>query len=392
MRISAKRWGPLGAPAMAAALALAIAACGSSATASGGDSSSSGSYMSASQLTALQMIVNKAEQVPPYVSPGPAFDARKAAGKKMLVIPTASQLPVCEQIAHDTVAIGQKVGMTGTVFDNSGGASGWIPGIEQAISQHYNAIVLICGIDPNLITPQLQAAKRAGIAVIDSGLYDSNQGGQTSPLVTAQTNIPNALSMQQSVAYMLLQNKAKPFDIFEIQSNDVPAGVVMDHTIRQEVGQYCPKCAIHSTNIPVPNWATAVQPAVSSGLQSDPNIKAVLPIFDGEVAPAAAAVRASGRSDVKLYGDYGGTPAFIDDMGAGKIPMADDVGPTHLWRAYATMDEVLRVLTGAGAVPPNKDADPSRLFTPQNYQAVNAVNGGFGTGFVTAYTKLWGLG
>ena len=139
----------------------------------------------------------------------------------------------------------------------------------------------------------------------------------------------------------------------------------MDHTIRQEVKQYCPKWATHSTNIPVPNWATNVQPAISSGIQSDPNIKAVLPIFDGEVPPAASAVTASGRSDVKLYVDYGGAPASIDDMGAGKIPMADDVGPTHLWRAYATMDEVPRVLTGAGAVPPNKDADPSRRFTPR---------------------------
>jgi len=202
MRISANRWRPLAAPVVAVLLALAVGACGSSATASGG-SSGSGPYMSAAQLSALQTMVNQAEQVPSYVSPGPSFDARKAAGKKMLVIPTASQLPVCEQIAHGTVAIAQKVGMTGKVLDNSGGASGWIPGIEQAISQHYNAIVLICGIDPNLITPQLQAAKRAGIAVIDSGLYDSTvQGSQTSPLVTAQTNIPNALSMQQSVAYM----------------------------------------------------------------------------------------------------------------------------------------------------------------------------------------------
>jgi ribose transport system substrate-binding protein len=376
--------------AMAVALAAAVAACGSSGGSSGGGSKSS--FMSAAQISSLQTIVNKASVVPPFVNPGPAFSVAKAKGKKVLVIPTASQLPVCEQIAHDLVNLAPTVGMSGKVFDNSGGPSGWIPGIQEAISQHYNAVILVCGIDPNLIKPQVQAAKAAGVAVIDSGLGDSQvNGSQVSPLVTAQTNIPNAQSMQDSIAYMLLQNRSAPFDIFEIQSNDVPSGVVMDHALRQEVAQYCPKCHIRSTDIPVPNWATDVQPAVASGLQSDPNIKAVVPIFDGEVPPAAAAIRASGKTGVKLYGDYGGTPAYILQMGSG-LPMADNVGPTHLWRAYATMDETLRVLTGAGAIAPNKDSDPSRLFTIKNYKEVSGVNGGFGTAFVTQYKKLWGLG
>jgi hypothetical protein len=56
------------------------------------------------------------------------------------------------------------------------------------------------------------------------------------------------------------------------------------------------------------------------------------------------------------------------------------------------MDETLRVLTGAGAIAPNKDSDPSRLFTIKNYKEVSGVNGGFGTAFVTQYKKLWGLG
>jgi ribose transport system substrate-binding protein len=385
-----RRW--ISCTMIAAALTLTVAACGSS-SGSSGSGGGSGSYMSSAQMASLQKIVDGATAVPTFSVPGPSFDASKAKGTKIMAIPTASQLPVCEQIAHDVVGIAGNMGMSGKVFDNSGGASGWIPGIQQAISQHYNAIALICGIDPDLIKPQLEAAKKAGIAVIDSGLLDSTvQGSQVSPLVTTQTNIPNYLSMQQSIAYMLLQNKAKPFDIFEIKSNDVPAGIVMDQAIRKEVGQYCPKCGIRSTNIPVPNWATDVQPAVASGLQSDPNIKAVVPIFDGEVPPAAAVVRAANKPDVKLYGDYGGTPEYIDQMGKGSIPMGDDVGPTHLWRAYATMDQVLRVLTHTTPLPPNKDSDPSRLFTPQNYKAVNAVNGGFGSAFVAGYKKLWGVG
>ncbi|MBV9715978.1 MAG: substrate-binding domain-containing protein [Solirubrobacterales bacterium] len=398
IKISSKRRRAIAVLAISAILALAVAACGSSSSggssgASGsGGGSSSGSFMSSAQISQLQAVVNQAEQVPPFTNPGPPFDAKKAAGKKVMAIPTASQLPVCEQIAHDVVSIGQMVGMTGKVFDNSGGPSGWIPGIQQAISQHYNAIVLLCGIDPNLIKPQLQAAKSAGIAVVDSGLFDSTVNhGSVSPLVTSQTNIPNYLSIKQAADYMLLQNKAKPFDIFEIQSNDLPAGIVMDKALRTEVNTYCPKCVIRSTDIPVPNWGQQVQPAVSSALQADPNAKVVFPIFDGEVPPASAAVRASGK-DVTLFGDYGGTPAYINQMGAGTLPMGEDVGPTHLWRAYATMDEVLRILSGNQPLSPDKDGDPSRLFTKQNFKDVNGPNGGFGTAFVTGYQKLWGVG
>jgi ribose transport system substrate-binding protein len=376
-----------------AGLVLLAAACSSSSgqAGSGGSGGSGSGGLTASQVSTLQSLVSKASAVPPFTAPGPAFSTAKATGKKIFVMPTASQLPVCNQIANDIVELGKKFGMTGTNFQNSGGPSAWIPGIQQAISQHYDAIVLVCGIDPNLIKPQLQAAKKAGIAVIDSGLGDTFvDATATSPLVTAQTNVPNGAMIQRSVDVALLANRGKPFDIFEITSNDVPDGVIMDHALRSEISKYCPKCNIKSTNIAVPDWATKVQSAVSSALLADPNIKAVIPIFDGEVPPAAAGVRASGRPGVKLYGDYGGTPQYILQMGKG-LPMASDVGPTALWRAYATMDQTLRVLTGAGPVPPNKDGDPSRLFTITNYQSAGNVNGGFGTSFIQGYNKLWGI-
>ncbi|TNC26868.1 sugar ABC transporter substrate-binding protein [Amycolatopsis alkalitolerans] len=372
----------------AAVLALVLSACTTTDSSSGGDSGGAG--LPADQLAQLQSLVDKASEVPTFVAPGPAFDISKAKGKRIFVIPTASQLPVCDQIGKDMVTLANKVGMSGTYFQNSGGPSGWIPGMQQAISQHYDAIVLICGIDPNLIKPQVQAATAAGIAVIDSGLGDTEDGAKSDPLVTAQTNIPNAESIRRSIDVAILEHKGNPFDVFEITSNEVPAGVVMDKALREELGKYCPDCKVKSVNIAVPDWATKVQSAVSSAILADPKIKAVVPIFDGEVPPASAAVKASGRGDVKLYGCYGGTPEYIAQMGGG-IPMDSNVGPTHLWRAYATMDQTLRVLSGAGAVPADKDQDPSRLWTTKNYQEAAAVNGGFGTEFPSGYEKLWGL-
>lgn len=377
------------------AAAVTLAGCGAVSTGASGsnddkiDSSDTG-FLSQAQYDELSATVQKAQAVPKFVNPGPAFDISKAKGKRMFIIPTASQLPVCEQIAQSVAKLAPKVGMTGHVFDNSGGASAWIPGIQQAISQHYDAIVMICGIDPNLIGPQLQAAKNAGIAVIDSGLTDTEKGDAFDPLVTAQTNVPNMEAMRWSVDKAILDNRKEPFHYFVITSNDNPSGVDMYKALKEEFAKYCPKCTATTTNIAVPDWAQKVQSAVSSALQADPDIKVVIPLFDGEVPPAAAGIKASGKQDVFLYGDYGGTPEYIKEMGS-SIPMKADVGPTQLWRAYATLDQTLRVLSGNKPLGASKDGDPSRLFTLDNYKENAGVNGGFGTSFIDGYEKLWGI-
>lgn len=379
-----------------AASAILLAGCGAVSTgASGSDNgdqlkSSDTGFLSQAQYDQLSATVKKAEAVPQFKKPGPAFDISKAKGKRLFIIPTASQLPVCEQIAQSIKKLAPKVGMTGHVFDNSGGASAWIPGIQQAISQHYDAIVMICGIDPHLIGPQLQAAKKAGVAVIDSGLTDTEKGDAFDPLVTAQTNVPNMEAMRWSVDKAILDNRAKPFHYFVITSNDNPSGVDMYGALKQEFAKYCPKCTATVTNIAVPDWATKVQSAVSSALQAHPDIKVVIPLFDGEVPPAAAGIKASGHQDVYIYGAYGGTPEYIKQMGSG-LQMKADVGPTQLWRAYGTLDQTLRVLSGNKPLGASKDGDPSRLFTLDNYKQNAGVNGGFGTSFVTGYQKLWGI-
>jgi ribose transport system substrate-binding protein len=387
-RRTALRARPLVAAA-AVGLALATAACGSDSGGGSGSGSGGGEGPTAEQLEEIQQLVDAAQEVPTYEDPGPPLDLSSLAGKKVMVIPTASQLPVCDQIGKDIAELAEEVGMTGTYFENSGGPQGWIPGMQQAVSQDYDAIVLVCGIDPNLITPQVQAATDAGIAVIDSGLFDTEDGG-SDPLVTAQTNIPNAESIRRSVDVAFLDNGEEAFDVVMVTSDEVPAGVKMEEAIRDEFATYCPGCNIQKVNVAIPDWGTKIQGEVSSALLANPNIKAVIPIFDGMVPPAGAAVTASNRDDVFLYGCYGGTPAYIAEMGE-SIPMHSDTGPTHLWRAYATSDQMFRVLTGAGALDPNDAFDPHRLWTLDNKDDVQGENDGFGTEFVDGYRALWGL-
>lgn len=347
--------------------------------------------VSAADVTTLQGLVADAEKVPAFVAPGPAFDTSKVAGKKLMIIPSASQLPGCDTISKDLQTLAQKVGMTATYFENSGGAAGWIPGMQQAVSQHYDAIALVCSIDPNLIKPQIQAATAAGIAVVDAALDDSVNGAKTDPLVTAQTNVASAESIRRALDVALIDNASAPFDVFLVTSNDVPPAVPMADAARDEIAKYCPECGMKETNIAVPDWGTKVQSEVATALVADPKIKVVVTLFDGEAPQAAAAIKQVGRTDVKLYGNFGATPEYVKQMGSDALYMATDTGPSNLWRAYTMMDQTLRVLAGVGPAPADKAGDPNRLFTANNYTEISNENDGFGTDFVKGYESLWGL-
>lgn len=369
-----------------AVLGLLAAACSSGSVGSaGGDVPG----LSAADLASLQSVVDRAGEVPQFVAPGPAFDIAKARGKSVFVIPVASQVDACDQTAKDVAALADKVGMSATYYHSDGTPSAWASGMQRAISQQYDAIVLVCGIDPDVIGPQVRAATAAGIAVIDSGLPAASDGGRTSPSLTARTNIPNAGSIRESVDVAILDHQGKPFHALEITANDVPSSVVMDRAVRDEFTKYCPACRLDSVDIPVSDWATKVQSVVGSAI-ADPGVQAVVPIFDGMAQPAIAALKSSSRTDVKLYGCYGATPDYVLEM-APDVPISSDVGPAHLWRAYAAMDQTLRVLSGVPPLPPDKETEPSRLWTLANHQQAAEVNDGFGDAFPAGYEKLWGL-
>lgn len=378
------------AAAVAVALALTTAACGSDSGGSSGGGSAGGGEggPSAEQLAELEELVAAAQEVPVYEDPGPPLDLSSLAGKKVMIIPVASQLPVCDQIGKDIAELAEEVGMTGTYFENSGGPPGWIPGMQQAISQDYDAIIHVCAWDPELIRPQMEEATEAGIAVISSGLGDTEDGGQH-PLVTAQTNIPTGESMRRSVDVAILEHEGEPFDSILITSDEIPLSVKMEESLRDEFETYCPACNLTKINIAVPDWATRVQPEVNSALLANPTVDSVILMFDGMVPPGAAAIAASGR-EAFIYGAYGGTPEYVAEMGE-SIPMRSDTGPTHLWRAYATADQMFRVLTTGEGIDPNDAYDPHRLWTLDNKDEVTGENDGFGTDFVTGYRTLWGL-
>ena len=93
----------------------------------------------------------------------------------------------------------------------------------------------VCGIDPNALTPQMEAAREAGIAVVDMHLADVSVPAD--PLIAGQTNGEFNKSMVMGVYSALIASGGEPIDVFVITSNENPPSVGMEQTVKDTLAE-----------------------------------------------------------------------------------------------------------------------------------------------------------
>lgn len=361
---------------VATALAVAVTAVASSLAASGA------SYDGAKEN------LDQYRRVPDFVAPGPAFDAKaKAGGKTLFVIPASSQVPFVATIANHITRIASSVRVKVKIWQNQGQPSQWVQGMNAAISQKASAIVLLAGIDPASLQPQIKAAKAKGIPTIVAHLYDDNQ--PSAPNVGGLVNIPYKLAGRLIADQAIVDTKGKA-NALVVTINQVKSTVPMVAGIRQEFRKHCPGCKLTFTDVTIPEIATRIQPNVQAALTADPSINYVICLYDSAEVPfAAAAIRAAGRVGRVKISTFNGTPEILKMVKQGDI-VTMDVAENLEWIAYAVLDQSMRIM---GGLAPVKNARvPVRVFDRSNIaQAGPKFTSGWGTSYVAGYRKLWGL-
>jgi ribose transport system substrate-binding protein len=335
-----------------------------------------------------QANLNAHKKVPVFVAPGPAFNAKaKAGGKTIFVIPASSQIPFVSTIANNMKRIGATAGVKTTIWQNQGQPSQWVQGMNAAISQKANAIVLLAGNDPAALQPQIKAAKAKGIPTIVAHLYDDHQ--QSAPNVGGLVNIPYNLAGQLIADQAIADSKGKA-NALVVTINQVKSTVPMVAGIKSEFSKYCSGCKLKFTDVTIADVATKIQPNVQGALTADPGINYVIALYDSAEVPfAEAAIRAAGRTGKVKISTFNGTPEILKDVKKGDI-VTMDVGENLDWIGYAIVDQSMRIMGGLPAV---KNARvPVRVFDKTNIsQAGPSFTGGWGNSYASGYQKLWGL-
>jgi ribose transport system substrate-binding protein len=391
---------PLVGIALVALLAGTVSACGSSSSSSsatttgGGTTGTTGASAASPKLTEVKSQLADATAAPVFTDPGPAFDAKPDAGKTIFNMDSDSADPFYDAVDAGVEQAATAAHLKYVNYTNQGTVSEWIQGMDQAISEHVGAIIL-GGINPKDIAPQIKEAEADHIAVEESHQYE--KGTKTPSDLQANNYGPFAESAKLMAEYAIAQTSGH-VDALIITDNEFPSSMTeydaMKSTFATECGSGCKVTAVNEV---ITDWATGIQPSVESALTSDPSINWILPVYDSMSEYVVPGVEAKGLSSKVSVASYNGTPFVLKDV---EDPSSDggivkmDVGETPAWIGWSSVDQVLRLM--AGKPPAPNDVTPYRVFTKANVALTGTPpvlgQGYGGNSYVTGYEKLWGVG
>lgn len=324
--------------------------------------------------------------VPAFTPPGPAFDAKKAAGKKVFFIPNTTEIPFVVALQESFSEIAKAADVEVVVWPTKGEQTQWVQGMNQAIAQKADLVILAA--PPQVLEPQLKEVKEAGIPVVVLHQYDK---AMTIPeTVTAVAYAPFTDAARLMADWAILETNGSA-NVLVLTANVSPPSKPMGEAIEDEFAKYCAACKATLVDVPPAEWGSRMQLEVQSALLRDPTINYILPLFDSAAQFVVPGIEAAGRSSDVHVATFNITPFVLEMIQKGDV-VKMDTGENIAWIAYANMDQALRILAGE---PPLTDASaPLRIFTDENIAEVGtppSVQKGFGDEFASGYLKLWGL-
>jgi ribose transport system substrate-binding protein len=380
---------------------VALAACGSSSSSSssgggGASSSASGTGTTSSGpagVATAEKLVTQEEQPPAFKGPTSKVDIAKAKGKSVYYVSLTEEIPALHEWGVVLAQQLKAAGVPTQKCDAKGSPDGITTCLQQALAAKPSMIVAQA-LDTKFIASYIARAKAAGIK-----------------FVTAQTGVPGIPTLSgddAEVTFDYAQVGRVLADWFVADSGCTKGGpqIITSTSSRQpsaaevtgiqgEVKKLCPSLSVPSVqNVLIPDWPTSLPTTTRSLLTQNPNLKYMLPLYDGMtiyMVPAINGILAA-KSSTKVA-SFNATPVVIQNELAKTSPLAADVGGPNQWYGVALADQVLRVLAGQKPVP--SENVPLRLFTRDNvgtidpkkdestwYGSVNPI---------CEYHKLWGL-
>jgi ribose transport system substrate-binding protein len=359
-----------------------------------------------------------------------------AAAKAIVVIPAGAQVPQIASMSAFTGAIRQAATAAGvkvTMCSNHGERAVQTACLGKAVGNKANLVILVGPLDVVGLASPLTSVKKAGIPVIASHvLASSDFGVGIDPSSTAATDYsyaraldsykralagltatvpaPYAQAAKLIADYAVAEANGSHINVILGEMSDLIESAPMLKMVENEFAAQCPAaCSLGSIDMPYSQWSpapygqwdtTTISNVLNASLAQPTQY--VLPLFDGVdgiVAEGSNDVRSASATGIRpSVCSFGGAP-FAIQMGQAGNRVTCDVAENMRWDGWATMDQALRVLTGAK--PLSSENLPVLLWnqTSLNWFAPGmtyppTIDAGWGdpaTTYIAGYQKLWGL-
>lgn len=323
--------------------------------------------------------------------PGPAFDASGLQGKKVWFVSFALPIDYSQQILRGVQAAGDALGIEVVPFDAAFSVSELTRGIDLAIQDQADAIV-VHSIPAAVVEPALQRAHEAGILLVSA---ETQNPGPRLPDVPDVVDAMAGHSYSiptEIMAAMVVADSGGDANVLFFSASDIGPGSQQGaDTFVKRLGEMCPTCKVEVIDSVVAQWP-GLEQRVASLLTENPDVNYVVPIFDGMAVFMVPGIRSAGaENDVKIVsGDA--TQSVLVEIRDGDIVIGD-VGQPNVWTGVGIMDQTARLLVG---VEPLDDIGiPYRIFTDNNVGDIDLSTEPtewYGNvDFLAKYRQLWGL-
>ena len=381
---------------LAVLCAVALAACGSSSSSAGsssGTGSSGTSSSNSSGVAEAKTLVAQEEKPPAYTGPTSKVDIAKAKGKSVYYVSLTEEIPALHEWGVVLTQQLKEAGVTSQTCDAKGTPEGITSCLQQALAAKPTMIVAQA-LDTKFIASYIARAKAEGIKFVTA--QTGTPGIPKIPGDDAEVTFDYAQVGRVLADWFVADSgctKGGPQIITSTSSRQPSAAEVSG--IESEVKKLCPSLSIPSVqNVLIPDWPTSLATTTRSMLTANPNLRYLLPLYDGMTIYMVPAIDGilKAKSTTKVA-SFNATPVVIQNELAKPSPLAADVGGPNQWFGVALADQVLRVL--AGQPPVASENVPLRLFTRDDigtidpkkdestwYGSVNPI---------CVYHKLWGL-
>lgn len=384
-------WGGLGAVIVAGVLALSGCA-GAGGTVSSNGSSSGG--LSVSDAATVAAAVDAAERPLGWqLSSAPSISVGLTQRGKSIAVITKDINPFIQAIKDGIGTAAGRAGMTTVESNPAGSAADAARQFSRVIAQRASAVITV-GFTTAEIAAPLQQVRAAGIPVVQLFVTDPGAPPASATSVGVYAYVSPCYScIGAAMADIVIHDSGGKANVVFINAPDVGIATLEARGFTAEMRQHCSGCTVKVSDAPIAQWGTQI-PGIATAAAADPKVNYIVPVFDTAsplVVPALTVANAADR--VKLVSSNG-DQAQLQDMKIGSTPRwVGNIGVNGAWIGWASMDEVLRALTGHPALPDEKIG--FRAFTPHNIGSVdlsaNSSTWYGGTDFAANYVKLWGL-
>lgn len=333
-------------------------------------------------VAASQAVVDKWTAEVPLIGPSQQIDMAANAGKEYwLLLTLVNQFSGA--VADGFEAAAEQAGVKAVVFDGKGTVNEWNKGLNQAVAQGADGIIL-WGIPPELVQEGLTAAVDAGIPVIDS--VNGSVDDPLQPGILAHVDV-NAYQWGDALASWMLVESDCNANVGVVWPPAFGGLDKIANQVRDTLAERCPECKFVSAEMDVANLATSLPEQTRTMLTANPDLNFFTPLFDSAVTFAAPVV--SEFPGVQI-GSHDGVPSSLDMVRAGGPQTMDMTYPPNEYLGWALMSIIAGLSQGL-EVDQALLQIPERMVTTETIPATNEEIWPAYADYAPVFLEAWGI-